>query len=160
MTLVENIIPQRRNCRLYSPSTSHAMVHQRPTMRLRYNLWMTKESYSAVQYSNEFRDPGFPNRKRLYENHELRVQKKDSGGRRTTRKENGSRCEQDDRSHTLFSPCLETATKKGLDDLLNIELCNDNLKMRQQAWEAFGGGGEKPLKETSWTAFTVVNWNS
>ena len=60
-----------------------------------------------------FENVGFPNRKRRHEDHELGVQKKDSGGRRTTRKEKGSRCEQDDRSNTPSPPCAETATNKG-----------------------------------------------
>ena len=92
---------------------------------------MTQDSYSAD------------------EDHELRGQNRDSGGRRTTQREKAPDVnKKTDRIHYLQLLHNQRCTKESscLDDLLNMELRNENLKMRQQEWEDFGGGGEKTCK--------------
>ena len=86
-------------------------------MRLRGNLWMTHDSYSAD------------------EDHELRGQNKDSGGRRTTRKEKAPDVKKKtDRIHYLQLLHNQRCRAFGSDDLPNIEVRNDNLKRFHQAW--------------------------
>ena len=84
-----------------------------------------------------FETVGLPKRKRHHEDHELRVQKKDSGGRRTTRKEKAPMLTRRHIAHIICVFCTINDVQRraiGLDDLLNKEVRYDNLKRVHQAW--------------------------